>query len=227
MIFAPPELPSIPGISPILVDYLRRFAVWADKQFSYKLASDIAIDGILFQTYNVADPDDAKVYKLQVNNAGAATLAPMPLGSINAGTPVPIGVTGVTDGSSAPAGAIGEYITASGGNVALTNNVVINVLTMPLPAGDWDVEGMVFFTLQSPYGSAVVTAVSPASASFPAPQPGRTQYNAAAANISVWGQPTGAMRFSSSAASTVYLVALVLMGGTGTGQGFIRARRVR
>ena len=48
---------------------------------------------------------------------------------------------GVTDGSDAAAGQVGEYLVASATGVALVNNVPINVVSLDLSAGDWDVTG--------------------------------------------------------------------------------------
>jgi hypothetical protein len=76
MIFAPPELPNIPKIQPELADYLRRLSAWADKQMQYKIATDIAIGGILILT-----PSKQKVYRISVDDSGVITSTLVPLGS--------------------------------------------------------------------------------------------------------------------------------------------------
>ena len=221
----PPELPDIgPGQS-TLANYLRTFSLWCRHGFADKISGSTAAPGLMLQAYNAVAGQLPATWLLQVGQGGGLWVTPIAAGSGVLGTPARAVPLGIADGSDAPAGHVGEYVIASPAAINLTNNVAANVVTMPLTAGDWDVEGLVQFTFATPYAQAIVTGVSTVSATFPTPQPGRTQYNATAANINVWGQPTGMCRVSIAATTPVYLVALALMGGTGTAQGVLRARR--
>ena len=63
----------------------------------------------------------------------------------NKGMPV-----GVTDGSNAAPGQVGEVISQNvTAGLALTTNVALNVTSIPLTPGDWDVGGEVWITLGS------------------------------------------------------------------------------
>jgi hypothetical protein len=75
MIFAPPELPNIPKIQPELADYLRRFAMWVNKQFQYKISTDIAVDNVMLIS------PSGKVYRITVGDSGTLTTTLVPLGS--------------------------------------------------------------------------------------------------------------------------------------------------
>jgi hypothetical protein len=75
MIFPPPDLPNIPKIQPELTDYLRRFAVWANKQMQYKIPNDEAQDHFLLRS------STGKVYKISVSDTGTVTSTLVPLGS--------------------------------------------------------------------------------------------------------------------------------------------------
>jgi hypothetical protein len=218
----------MPDVSTTLSGYLRNFSLWCRQGFADKLSGSGAQPGLILQGYDAAAGVNPSIYMLEVSQAGVAALAPMALGGGAKGAPVPIASRkGVTDGSSAAAGMIGEYVTAPGSTIAITNNVATNVVTMPLTAGDWDVEGLIQFGFASgTYASAVVCGVSTVSATFPSPvQPGRSQLNVSPASLSICGLPTGMMRASLAAAGPVYLVGLAVFSSTATAQGFLRARR--
>lgn len=82
------------------------------------------------------------------------------------------GIIGTTTNDNAAAGSVGEYIssTVSGGSpVSLTTNVVANVTSISLTAGDWDVGGIVGFSLGT--GTSVTystAAANSTSATLPA-----------------------------------------------------------
>jgi hypothetical protein len=139
---------------------------------------------------------------------------------------------GVTDGSNAGAGQVGEWLSsvvASGG--ALANNIPVNVTTLPLTAGDWDVTGEVWFTIGSGPTGSVQAGISLSSAAFPgAPGTGSRI-------VQSWTHQSGApqvlglapARMSLSAAGTAYLIAAVgySSGSAPVAWGRIEARRVR
>ena len=131
--------------------------------------------------------------------------------------------TGVVDGSDATAGQIGEYLTASGGSVALSSNAVANVATLALTPGDWDVEGNVFFDATGAT-AYVLAGVSTVSAAFGGIVTRVGGY--ASANQFRIGTG-GAVRINVAAATTAYLVAQCGFTGGVNASGSIRARRMR
>ena len=51
------------------------------------------------------------------------------------------GIVGVTDGSSAAAGNVGEYVRSYGSGTSAVNGQFVNITSIALSAGDWDVSG--------------------------------------------------------------------------------------
>ena len=130
---------------------------------------------------------------------------------------------GVTDGSNAAAGHIGEYLSASG-SLGLTNAATNDVVTLTLPAGDWDVTGSVTISPTAINVTYAQAWLSPA-ANTPA-DPGRAIIQAAALGIS--GFVVGPVRFSLAASAVAYLGCQAnFPSGTVTASGTIRARRIR
>ena len=89
---APPELPSVPGVPDVLANYLRNFALWTRHGFADKVSATTASGGSMLQGHD-AGADVPNVFKLQVSQAGIASLAPMALGRSDpagTGTPVPL-----------------------------------------------------------------------------------------------------------------------------------------
>lgn len=126
---------------------------------------------------------------------------------------------GVVDGSDAVAGNIGEYMTATSGSVSLTNNVLANVVSLVLTAGDWDMSGNVQFTIGT--GTHNYFGVGTASgldtviqATFPT-------------TVLSAGLNTATHRYNVTAATTVWVTAQAGFAGTVSVVGSIRARRTR
>jgi hypothetical protein len=126
---------------------------------------------------------------------------------------------GVTDGSDAAAGQVGEYMTASASGIALVNNVPINVVSLDLPAGDWDVTGNA--QISSPggtrniFGAGLDGIDTQIAATFPT------------TGTTVNGINAALRRYNVTAATTVWLQALGSFSGSATASGSIRARRMR
>jgi len=143
-------------------------------------------------------------------------------------------IVGVTGGSNALAGSVGEYISstvAQGSAIAMTSNTPINVTSISLTAGDWDVWGNVGFTTgATTLTTALWGTISTTSATFPA-SPGNGAYfnlNFAALTNGAWVFPTGMTRISISATTPVYLVSQASFNtSTQSVYGFIGARRIR
>lgn len=134
---------------------------------------------------------------------------------------------GVTDGSDAAAGNIGEYLTATAGPLAISNAVALAVVTLSLPAGDWQVQGNVNFLPQAvTHPLEYVASVSMSATALGAIQTNivASMANGASASIS----SGSAVRVNVSATTPVYLVALTgFTGGTMQAGGTISARRMR
>ena len=143
-------------------------------------------------------------------------------------------IPGVTTNSSAPTGYIGEYvesIVAQGAAVSLTTGVVTNITSISLTAGDWDVSGVIIMDsgattnvtrvmggINSTSGT-VDTSKSYYSHVHSGYVPGGGQFR---------GMPLNTSRFSLSATTTIYLLALSnFTVSTCTAYGTISARRVR
>ena len=140
-------------------------------------------------------------------------------------------VKGVTDGSNAAPGAVREYLTDSASNGNPPNAAAFNLVSLPLPAGDWNVWGAVAFI--APGGAAVFTAlhasINTASAAQPSdPWPAWQTLSVPNAPIGNTRLGTGVLRHNSSEPTTVYLNALLATSTTTTPtvSGVICARRV-
>jgi hypothetical protein len=150
-------------------------------------------------------------------------------GTFNGSVSASGGIVGVTDGSDAAAGMVGEYLAGVQAAVAMTSSSPITIASVALTAGDWDVNANLVFT---PAGGATATlgivALNTTTNTLPASvfDGSYTQVPVTAAGQFVL--VSGTKRFSLAAAATVFLVGFVqFTGGTCTGQGFVRARRVR
>jgi hypothetical protein len=135
-------------------------------------------------------------------------------------------IVGTTTNNNAATGSVGEYVTATSGAVAITSNTPANGISISLTAGDWDVDGSVFF-LATASLSSIAGGVSVASTTFPAiPLYFGLNANLIANNGQSFGVPT--TRISLTTTTTVYVVVQgVFASGTCNVTSFIRARRVR
>ncbi|KWW37667.1 hypothetical protein [Cupriavidus metallidurans] len=139
------------------------------------------------------------------------------------------GIVGTTTNNSANAGSVGEYISSSPAGISLTNATATNITSISLTAGDWDVVGNIYFSTGA--GDTMAAGrigISTTSAT----QPAIPLYSAlglfSMGPSNEISAIAPAQRISLSATTTVYLVATAFhSGGTLTGQGIIRARRVR
>lgn len=78
-------------------------------------------------------------------------------------TPV---ITGVTSGAATATGKVGEHLTASAATVSITSGSTINVVTLPLTAGVYEINAVVLFTpagttvMQGEYGGVSTTSAT-------------------------------------------------------------------
>jgi hypothetical protein len=77
----PPDLPSMPDVSPTLTNYLRTFALWCRNGFADRMPAHQALPGVLLQAYDAPAGSNPKVFLIQVSTAGAITATAVPLGS--------------------------------------------------------------------------------------------------------------------------------------------------
>ncbi len=138
--------------------------------------------------------------------------------------------TGVTDGSNAAAGVIGEYISSEvlvAGEVTCTTGVPVDITSISLTAGDWDVSGEFVFDLTGT-NTRHQGWINTVSATIPT-IPNKGGYcQVYLGGIASIGTGECRMRISVNTTTTVYLsVQEAFSGGTGKAYGFIGARRVR
>jgi hypothetical protein len=140
---------------------------------------------------------------------------------------------GTTTNDNAAAGQIGEFISASiaSPGVTASNAVALNVTTISLTAGDWDVQGQVGTIPAAGTKISDISAwPSTTSAAYPTTLQGGLHRNNGLTTQGgdVVVLTTGRMRLSLAVTTTVYLSALVAFaGGTLACTGFIGARRMR
>ena len=141
------------------------------------------------------------------------------------------GIVGTTTNNNANAGAVGEFVTASRTtNLSVANGATVNVTSISLTAGDWDVEGDGGLTFSTNQGNTAAFAISTTSATWPPTTSLSGQFQITL-NTNILGlvqASSGRMRLSLSATTTVYLVAAAgFSAGACTVVGTILARRVR
>ncbi|WP_143811116.1 hypothetical protein [Paraburkholderia piptadeniae] len=100
---------------------------------------------------------------------------------------------------------------------------------MFLTAGDWDVTGIVSFTLSSSTMSVAIAGISTTAATFQNAATGVQNSQAQISSMTIGTNVAAPItRISIASTTTVYLVGQGnFSGGTVTASGFIRARRVR
>lgn len=144
-------------------------------------------------------------------------------------------VIGTTTNDSAAAGSVGEFTSSSissASAVSLTTQTAKTVTSISLTAGDWDVEGIVWFAPAASTNTVSnIAAISLTNNTLPSLTDGTTavtfdSFSAVVAGF--WTYPTGTLRVSISGTTTVYLIAQSSFTvSTETAYGTIRARRVR
>ncbi len=217
----PPDMPAMADVNNVLTNYLRTFALWCRNGFASKVDVDSAVPGLLLSAFNAPAGNNPPVYLLQVGPGGNLYTTPVALGSGDLGTAVRVASKGVTDGSNAAAGEIGEYLTATSGSVGLATTVWTNIISLPVPPGDWDL-----------WGSIALTASGGANNL----QGGITNVSGGGGQEVVLNGPTvtafygaiPARRVSLTVTTTYYVTALmVFSSGTASAVGGLRARRRR
>ena len=143
-------------------------------------------------------------------------------------------IVGVTTNSNAPAGDLGEYISSTvlaGNALSVTTATPLNITSISLTPGDWDVRGSVVFVGA---GSTVLTQVTAAIGQTSATLPtlpaadGYSQISGTLGTGTTQVLSAGVTRVSLAITTTIYLLAqATFTTSTLTAYGFLAARRVR
>ena len=142
--------------------------------------------------------------------------------------------TGTTTSDSASAGQIGEYIssvTSSGSTVSLSTGTAIDVTTLSITAGDWDVWGEVWFEPTTVTSTILRGYINTVANTVPADVSDGTSFTVVYGNIGGSLKavlPVAACRVSLASTTTYRLGAVAnFTAGTLAAHGKICARRRR
>ena len=164
-----------------------------------------------------------------IGNTAASTGAFTTLSSSGAFTPSSTnGIVGTTTNDNANVGSVGEFVTSTGALTGLTTASYVDLATVSLTAGDWDVTGIISVV---PAGTTNIAAIVGGLNTAANTNPGgfgalilQLAFSTGAAQI----LPIQLQRFSLSATTTVRLGGQVNFSvSTCQAQGLIRARRIR
>jgi hypothetical protein len=137
---------------------------------------------------------------------------------------------GVTDGSDPQAGQIGEVVFANVlTEVNAPNNVPVDLTTITLSAGDWDVEGAVYFQANSSAGTDDLRGwVNTVSVTQPTGESGGLAIMSTSSGGLVNMIAIPPLRLNVTVSTVVYLSCNADFGsGSMQVKGFVRARRMR
>lgn len=139
-----------------------------------------------------------------------------------------LGIVGTTLADNANAGSVGEYLFQFPGASAPVSGQVLSIASIVLTPGDWDVDGIVYFTGfgGAQFQSQLAGTSTTTNAIAPAPSWSSLVFSAPANGGSALSAPT--FRYNVSTNTTVFLIAQATFAtGSMSAQGAIRARRVR
>ena len=155
-----------------------------------------------------------------------ATTSNVTFGSVTF-SPTTSGIVGTTTNDNAAAGKVGELVTSQvtfGSSNAFTSGNTVNITSISLTAGDWDVCGNAGLNSTTTVTS-LNAGISTTSATLP--DESLTTYILGIATASVIASPVPYQRLSLSGTTTVYLVATGTGSATMKSWGSISARRAR
>lgn len=159
------------------------------------------------------------------NASSSASAASSSAASASASAAAAASPSGVTDGSNAAAGKVGQVITNQQTGVSLTSGTPVNLTSITLTPGDWDVSGTVLLSSSGVNITLSFGGLNTASASLPA-FPNVTRIETQGGTTSMQNA-VPSVRFNVTTNTTVNLVGQATFStGTGSGSGFIRARRM-
>jgi len=132
---------------------------------------------------------------------------------------------GVSDGSTAPPGRIGQFDIVAGGPISLTSNVLTNIVSMGVTAGDYEAWGNIQFT---PTGAAVPTVVLAGVGIASGVATDYAQIAATMPSLQLQRLPTPVVRFNLDENGILYLIGRsVFTGGALSAVGTLSVRRIR
>lgn len=138
------------------------------------------------------------------------------------------GIVGTTTNNNANTGSVGEYQTSTTNLTSLVTTTSTNAASVPITAGDWDLECSTQYNPAATTTMAVLQATATTTSAGSAALGSSTVLSAAftTGNLEMINSPV--TRVSLAAPGTAYCVALAIFGvSTMTVSGTIRARRVR
>ena len=142
-----------------------------------------------------------------------------------------IGVVGTTTNDNAAAGNIGEYLASnvvSGSAVSLTSTETKNIDSLSLTAGDWDITGLVKFSMSGATATDFKSGFSTTSATLADDTTYIQKPFSFSGLSSTYGESLPIVRISISGTTKIYFIAQSTFSlGTVSAFGTIRARRVR
>lgn len=136
------------------------------------------------------------------------------------------GITGLTTGTAAASGIVGQEVSAvSGAAVSLTSGTLTNIVSISLPAGDWELEHAARVTNA---GNVTLLNFGVSATSATLPTDWWDRYNITTTLAAGTSTRQGmSRRVLLSTTTTLYLVLQATFTSTCTADGYIRARRVR
>lgn len=192
------------------------------------------ISGTAGQTLALPSSTDTLVGRATTDTLTNKTLTSPTIISPTITTPIinQPAIFGIVSGSDAAAGVVGEFVpTANAIAQPLTTATFLNLGSISLTAGDWDVSGNAAFTGSTTTATQQVVGISTSNSSL-VPAAG-SFLNEATGLYTTFASGGGTVqtpiyRVSISSPTNYYLVVqCTFAGGTASAQGYIRARRVR
>lgn len=136
------------------------------------------------------------------------------------------GIVGLVTGVAAASGVVGQEVSASSGSaVSLTSGTLTNIVSISLPAGDWELESALRVNNA---GNVTILNFGVSATSAVLPTDWWDRYNITTTIAAGTSTRQGmSRRVLLSATTTLYLVAQCTFTSTCTADGYIRARRMR
>jgi hypothetical protein len=139
------------------------------------------------------------------------------------------GIAGTTAGDNANTGSVGEYLSATFSGVTMSSQ--INLTSISLTAGDWDVEGSAVYSLSTGNLGNCTAGITTVSNSFgPAGTYNQIWSGGSTSTINTIADTTPLVRINVTSTTTVYFTgSCAVSNGTGSpiAVGNMRARRIR
>lgn len=182
------------------------------------------------------NPSATAVNYFQIQNAAAGNLPSLSLigsdtnitGNLFSKGTGGFNIYGCSNASNSPAGAVGEIISSTvlaASPVSLTSTVNVDITSISLTAGDWDVYGNISY---NPPGVASVCFGWANTSSATTPDLALTNNVVTGVVVNRWGFNIPFLRVNASGAQTVYLTAsATFASGSAAAYGSIFARRRR